>query len=312
MVKFKKDNFFRCVKGQDVDYDRFCKRCQHYDFDLRKGILCGLTEEKPSFVDTCEKFELDPQKDKTSTRNTKRRLSFPSEKPLPELNESLRKWGIGLIILGMVHLVLSNFLDPLWGSIIIILGILNLFIKKRGMFIANGSALLLVGIMNILGTTLPEGGGFGWLIFGLLQLVWGIQEIRKFKLYSDDAITSSNEINNNAQQLGTINLNQDKSRHSGLGIASFILSIVAFFTQIFVYTVYTIKQFSDPQWLEQESIGSTLIGFLMIVSIFIVLVGFGLGIAGIIQKEKRKVFSVLGVVLNLLMIMFLGFAMIPG
>jgi len=294
-----------------MDYNQFCERCQHYDFDLQKGILCGLTNEKPSFVDTCNEFELDPKKDISPTADTKRTFTLPSGKPLPEMKESLRKWGIGLIVLGIAHLVLTNFLDPLWGSIIIILGILNLIIKKRGMFIANGAALLLVGIMNILGTILPEGGGFGWLIFGVLQLVWGIQEIRKFKLYANAVVTSSNEINRDAEQLETSNPNQVKSQNSGLGISSFILSIVAFFTQIFVYTVTTIKQFSDPKWLEQESIGSKLIGFLMIVSIFIVLVGIGLGIAGLLQKQKRKVFSVLGVVFNLLMIMVLVFAMIP-
>jgi len=294
-----------------MDYDRFCKRCQYYDFDLQKGILCGLTNEKPSFVGTCEKFELDPKKDNSPTTDTKRTFTLQSEKLLPQMNESLRKWGIGLIVLGIVHLVLTNFLDPLWGPIIIILGILNLIIKKRGMFIANGAALLLVGIINILGTTLLKGGGFGWLIFGVLQLVWGTQEIRKFKLYTDNEATSTKEINRSMQQLEPVNSTQVKSQNSGLGISSFILSIVAFFMQIFVYIFITIKQFSDPQWLEQKSIGTALIGLLMIGSIFIVLVGIGLGIAGVLQKEKRKTFSILGLVFNLLMIIFLGFSMIP-
>jgi len=41
-----------------------CQKCKNYEFSLSKGILCGSTHEKPSFIDNCEKFELDPQREK--------------------------------------------------------------------------------------------------------------------------------------------------------------------------------------------------------------------------------------------------------
>jgi len=30
---------------------------------MQKGILCGLTKKKPTFIDECDKFELNPEKD---------------------------------------------------------------------------------------------------------------------------------------------------------------------------------------------------------------------------------------------------------
>ncbi len=48
----------------DIDYDRFCRRCRNYQFDLSRGILCGLTGNKPAFQTECASFELDPEKER--------------------------------------------------------------------------------------------------------------------------------------------------------------------------------------------------------------------------------------------------------
>jgi len=52
----------------------------------------------------------------------------------------------------------------------VLLGIANLVIHSRGMFIANGLALVAVGLMNI-----SSGGIGGWIFFGVLQMIWGHQ-----------------------------------------------------------------------------------------------------------------------------------------
>lgn len=36
---------------------KYCKVCAHQKFDLEQGILCGLTQQKPSFTGTCEQFQ---------------------------------------------------------------------------------------------------------------------------------------------------------------------------------------------------------------------------------------------------------------
>jgi len=103
----------------------------------------------------------------------------PSKKPLSNLKKELRSWGIGLMVLGIVHLFVEA-LNPAWGIIIIVIGIINMLVIKRGMFIVNGIALLLVGVLNLAAAAETS---YGWAIFGILQIIWGIQEIRKFKRY---------------------------------------------------------------------------------------------------------------------------------
>ncbi|MGD2125640.1 MAG: hypothetical protein PVG99_06135 [Desulfobacteraceae bacterium] len=105
----------------------------------------------------------------------------PPERTVPDMKKELRNWGIGLIVLGAIHLFVK-FLASAWGVVIIAIGILNLFVPKRGMFILNGIVLLFVGIMNIVAA--KQAGQGGWGVFGILQIVWGVQEIRKFKRYA--------------------------------------------------------------------------------------------------------------------------------
>ena len=79
----------------------------------------------------------------------------------------LRAWGIGLIVLGVAQYFLP-FLDSMWAFVIVPLGILSLLVAHRGLFIAIGAALVIVGLLNIFG------GGFGfWTIFGGVQIYWG-------------------------------------------------------------------------------------------------------------------------------------------
>lgn len=37
-----------------------CKKCNKRNFDFKQGIVCGLTNEKPTFNDICPDFEKDP------------------------------------------------------------------------------------------------------------------------------------------------------------------------------------------------------------------------------------------------------------
>ncbi len=48
------------TKGK-TNYD-FCRVCQHYKFNTSQGILCGLTNEKPSFISVCRDWEEDSER----------------------------------------------------------------------------------------------------------------------------------------------------------------------------------------------------------------------------------------------------------
>ena len=97
---------------------------------------------------------------------------------LSDMKIELRNWGFGLIMIGIVSNLLPDILDPLWGLVLILLGVVTLLFRRRFMFIVIGIGLFWVGIMNIV-----AGGFGGWTIFGIIQIYWGIQEISKFRKY---------------------------------------------------------------------------------------------------------------------------------
>lgn len=46
-----------------IEYDKWCRRCKHYHFEMSSGILCGLNHQKPEFQDECPVFEYDSEGD---------------------------------------------------------------------------------------------------------------------------------------------------------------------------------------------------------------------------------------------------------
>lgn len=41
--------------------EKYCDKCTQKSFDIKTGIICGLTNRKPDFVGTCPTFEMDPK-----------------------------------------------------------------------------------------------------------------------------------------------------------------------------------------------------------------------------------------------------------
>ncbi len=277
-----------------MDYDKFCKKCKHYDFSLQSGILCGLTTGKPSFTDICDKFEIDLNREQKSQANSNTQIS--KHQYLPDLEVVLKKWGIALIVLGVLHLLLTQFLDPIWGGLIIILGILNLSIKKKEMLIVNGILLLFVGTMNSTTVIFPGENNFTWLIFGVFQIYLGIKEIIKFNEYKKEEIRENSTIVTEPLQ-STLN-DGISTKHSGFGVASFIIFCSIFLISIITFISSIIMGLSNPEGLSEESVATVIIGFSMMFSVLLSLVGVGFGITGLITKNRKKVYPVLGLVLN--------------
>jgi hypothetical protein len=106
----------------------------------------------------------------------------PAEKEArTSLDAEIRGQGIIYILLGIAHFVFSNALEPAWGVVLILIGILDLAIPNRGLFILNGIALLLVGIWNAVTGELA--GSFVWRMLGVAQVVWGLTEFSRFGHY---------------------------------------------------------------------------------------------------------------------------------
>jgi hypothetical protein len=99
-----------------------------------------------------------------------------------DLDREVKNLGVALIVLGVFHFILSQFLDFTWGLILITIGIVALFYRSRKMILTFGISLIVVGILNIMSflSYSDEVSGF-WIIFGIIQIGWGINEIKKFR-----------------------------------------------------------------------------------------------------------------------------------
>lgn len=98
--------------------------------------------------------------------------------------------------------------------------------------------------------------------------------------------------------------------HSRMGIASFVLAILATVVLGALFVAGTAVASSafqnvDPQSLDPETVrnspafaGLALIGIGVFGCLLLYVVGLGLGIAGLIQRTRRRLFSILGAGLN--------------
>ncbi len=83
--------------------------------------------------------------------------------------------------------------------------------------------------------------------------------------------------------------------HSGLGIASFVISLIAGFTLLLLFGFADIAQ-SQPGGLDEQSTAATVIGLLMLLTAIAQITALGLGIAALVQAGSNKLFGILGTV----------------
>jgi hypothetical protein len=99
-------------------------------------------------------------------------------------------------------------------------------------------------------------------------------------------------------------------KHSGPGIWSFIVSIVSAIFMMIIVVAAGVATASSPYGMD-ESV-AIVIGFFMIAFLFVTLVALGLGIGGLVQKERKKIFAIIGTVISALTICGVGILMLIG
>jgi hypothetical protein len=100
-------------------------------------------------------------------------------------------------------------------------------------------------------------------------------------------------------------------KHSGLGIASFIIAIVLGVFEFLFIVVAGIVETTNSGGIEAKPTIAIVVGMSILLGVGLSLVGIGLGIAGLIQKNRKKVFTILGLVFNIaVIIMVLGIVVI--
>ena len=104
-------------------------------------------------------------------------------------------------------------------------------------------------------------------------------------------------------------------RHSGLGIASFIMSLVIALTVFILIVVAGILETTTPGGMDEDSPAAMIVGLFVIGGLIGNLAGMALGITGMVQKNRKRIFSILGLILNgvvffgILLLIIIGLAM---
>ena len=93
-------------------------------------------------------------------------------------------------------------------------------------------------------------------------------------------------------------------KHSGLGVASFTLAIVVLVLTFIIVIIAGVMETSAPAGMDEGSPTVVMLGFAIIGMLIANVVAFGLGIGGVFQQDRKKLYAVLG--MTFAMLTFIG------
>ena len=87
--------------------------------------------------------------------------------------------------------------------------------------------------------------------------------------------------------------------HSGMGIAAFITAGCGAVLMLGLVVIAGIIETTTPGGMEETSMSAILVGLGLMLTALMQLLAFGLGVAGALQADRRRVFAVLGLVFSI-------------
>jgi hypothetical protein len=104
-----------------------------------------------------------------------------------------------------------------------------------------------------------------------------------------------------------------RSGHSLLGISSFVLSLLSIGALVLAFIVAAALEASSPGSVSGGTgVAAILLGLVMTLMSLGALVSIGLGVAGVIQNQKKRVFAVLGICFSVAYLVLFTALMIYG
>ena len=88
------------------------------------------------------------------------------------------------------------------------------------------------------------------------------------------------------------------TKHSGLGIASFAIAITTGLILFFLVATAGFLEVTTPGGIDENSPAAVLMGLALFGGLLLDMLGLALGVAGICQRDRSKLFAVLGVVIS--------------
>ena len=90
-----------------------------------------------------------------------------------------------------------------------------------------------------------------------------------------------------------------EKKHSGIGIASFIISVLTGISMLVLFVIAGVMENSTPGGINEESTEAMVFGVFIFAALFACLLALGLGAAGLFQKDRKKTFAILGTVFSI-------------
>lgn len=104
----------------------------------------------------------------------------------------------------------------------------------------------------------------------------------------------------------------NKERHSGIGIASFVVSISSGAFIFLVAAFVGVMSALELEWIKAGSAGEFILVFLLVLFAGPSLIACALGVGGVVQKNRKKIFPVLGIVISAVSIISAALIVILG
>jgi hypothetical protein len=104
----------------------------------------------------------------------------------------------------------------------------------------------------------------------------------------------------------------ETQKHSGLGIASFVGSLASGFFSFVLLFVAGLLEATTPGGIDEDSAGAIVLGLSLLAIMGIAIASLVLGICGLCQKARKRIFATLGTVFSALTLSGLGLLLIVG
>lgn len=105
-----------------------------------------------------------------------------------------------------------------------------------------------------------------------------------------------------------------EKKHSGFGITSFAMALTFAIGLLALVVVAGVIETNTPGGMDEESSTAVIIGLLLFAGVFAEILALILGIVGVAQASRKKVFGILGICVSMLTmfciaaLMFIGLA----
>lgn len=99
---------------------------------------------------------------------------------------------------------------------------------------------------------------------------------------------------------------------SGVGVTSFVLAMIGGIALLSLVVVAGVMETQTPGGMEEQSPQAIAVGMGILVGLVVNVVGVVLGIVAVFQPDRKKVFAVLGLTFNALILLAIAGLMVIG